>query len=76
MSFGVAGGGAGATATVPATSGETLSDETTRVTLPALAAGPGEVVELVVTTSGSGQNIVTVPVLLAKGQYEGLAAAG
>ena len=76
VSFGVSGGGAGATATVPATSGETLSDETTRVTLPALAAGPGEVVELVVTTSGSGQNIITVPVLLAKGQYEGLAAAG
>lgn len=75
VSFGVSGGSAGTAATVPATSGEAISDETTKVTIPALAAGPGEVVDLVVTTSGSGQNVITVPVLLAAGQYAGLAIA-
>lgn len=73
VSFGVSGGSAGATATVPASSGETISDETTRVTIPALEAGPGEVVDLVVTTSGSGQNVVTVPVLAARDHLAGFA---
>ncbi|HSO64805.1 MAG TPA: hypothetical protein VLQ78_06855 [Ornithinibacter sp.] len=75
VSFGVSGGSAGATATVPATSGATISDETTRVTIPGLAAAPGEVVDLVVTTSGSGQNVVTVPVLAARNHLEVFATA-
>ena len=75
VSFGVSGGSAGATATVPATSGDTISDETTRVVIPALAAAPGEVVDLVVTTSGSGQNVITVPVLAARDHLEVFATA-
>lgn len=71
VSFGVDGGSSSAaSAIVPATSGDTISDETTRLTIPALAAAPGEVVDLVVTTSGSGQNVVTVPVLAARDHLE------
>lgn len=75
VQFAVAGGAAGATATVPANSGDTISDPAAKVTIPAVEAAPGQVVDLVVTTPGSGQNVVTVPVLLAAGQYAGLAIA-
>ena len=74
VQFAVSGGGAGATFTVPPTTSKTISDAATKVSVPAVAAGPGQVAELVVTTSGSGQNIVTVPVLLASGHYASLAA--
>jgi hypothetical protein len=73
VAFSIEGQAAPTTHTVPAKSGETLSDDTASLTIPAVAAGPGEVTELVVTTSGSGQNVVTVPVLADRGFYEGLA---
>jgi hypothetical protein len=76
VAFAVAGGGARGTATVPASSGNTISDATTKVVIPAVAAGPGQVADLVVTTSGSGQNVVTVPVLLNSGPYASLTASG
>ena len=75
VSFAIEGQSSPTTHTVPAKSGETLSDDTSSLTIPAVPAGPGEVIELVVTTGGSGQNVVTVPVLADAGFYEGLAPA-
>ena len=73
VTFGVEGGAATATAAVPANSGDTLSDSTSGVTLDGMPAGPGEVVQLLVSTPEAGQNVVTVPVLAATGYYEDLA---
>ncbi|NHA66655.1 hypothetical protein [Phycicoccus flavus] len=55
-------GGRGASTTVPAYSGSSLS-ETTPVTLAAVPAAPGALVELSVTTAQAGRNVVEVPVL-------------
>ncbi len=73
VTFGVEGASATAKAAVPANSGDTLSDSTSSVTIDGMPAGPGEVVQLQVTTAEAGQNLVTVPVLAASGYYEGLA---
>ncbi|WP_377645049.1 hypothetical protein [Oryzobacter terrae] len=55
--------------TVPASSGAALSAPGSSVVLTAVPGGPGDVVDLTVTTPGSGQNVVTVPVLAPTGYY-------
>jgi hypothetical protein len=75
VTFAVEGAPATATAAVPASSGDTLSDATSRVEIANLPAAPGETVVLTVSTPEAGQNIVTVPVLPATGFYEDLATA-
>lgn len=72
VSFAVQGGGAAATATVPASSGDPLSDATSTLEVPGVPAPPGAMVELVVSTPQAGQNIVTVPVLAHTGYYASL----
>jgi hypothetical protein len=72
VSFAVQGGAPATTATVPAHSGDTLSDSTSTVEIPAVPAPPGAMVELVVSTPQAGQNIVTVPVLAPTGYYASL----
>ncbi len=64
------GGGTPATLTVPATSGATLSQGATSVVLTEVPGGPGEVVELTVTTPAAGANLVVVPVLAPTGYYQ------
>ena len=76
VAFAVEGQSTPTTTTVPAKSGETLSDSASSLTIPAVSAGPGEVIDLVVSTSASGQNVVTVPVLADAGFYADLAPAG
>jgi len=73
VSFGIQGGPtATGTTTVAAFSGDTISDDTEQVELPAVPAPPGAVVVLTVTTAEAGQNIVEVPVLLDNRFYTGL----
>ena len=67
VTFAVEGASANATATVPATSGNALSDPTSLVEIESLPAAPGDTISLVVSTQEAGQNIVTVPVLSANG---------
>ena len=67
VTFAVEGASATATAAVPATSGNALSDATSLVEIASLPAAPGDTVSLVVSTAEAGQNIVTVPVLAASG---------
>ena len=66
VSFSV-GGDSPANRTVPASSGAALSTPGSTVALTAVPGGPGDVVDLTVTTPGSGQNVVTVPVLAPTG---------
>jgi hypothetical protein len=68
VSFAV-GEGTPAKHTVPATSGDTLSQGASAVVLTGVPGGPGEVVELTVTTPGSGENVVVVPVVAPTGYY-------
>jgi hypothetical protein len=75
VAFAIEGQSTPTTTTVPAKSGETLSDDSTSLTIPSVSAGPGQVIELLVSTSASGQNVVTVPVLLDEGFYADLAPA-
>lgn len=63
------GGATPAKRTVPATSGDALSGTSSSVVLTDVPGGPGDVVQLSVVTPGSGQNIVTVPVLAPTGYY-------
>ena len=74
VTFAVEGAGATATAAVPANSGDTLSDDTSEVTIDGIPASPGDVVQLSVSTPEAGQNVVTVPVLGATGYYEDVTA--
>ncbi len=67
VTFAVEGGTSTATAAVPATSGDALSDDTSRVEIESLPAAPGDTISLVVSTDEAGQNVVTVPVLSATG---------
>ncbi len=77
VQFGIQGGSAASGSTaVPAYSGDTISDSTQQVEIPALAAKPGSVVDLTVTTREAGQNVVTVPVLLDNRFYSSLTGSG
>jgi hypothetical protein len=67
VTFAVEGASGTATAAVPATSGNALSDATSLVEIDSLPAAPGDTITLVVSTAQAGQNIVTVPVLAASG---------
>jgi hypothetical protein len=67
VTFAVEGGTSTATAAVPATSGNALSDETSRVEIEGLPAAPGDTISLVVSTEEAGQNVITVPVLSTAG---------
>ena len=64
------GGGTPAKRTVPASSGGSISEASSRVVLPGVPGAPGEAVELTVTTPRSGQNVVLVPVLAPTGYYQ------
>jgi hypothetical protein len=63
------GTGTAAKRTVPASSGGTLSEGSSSVLLSDVPGGPGEVVQLTVTTPASGANLVLVPVLAPTGYY-------
>ena len=75
VAFAIDGQSTPTTTTVPAKTGETLSDDTSSLTIPAVSAGPGDVIELIVSTRASGENFVTVPVLADAGFYATLAPA-
>jgi hypothetical protein len=62
-------GGPGSPVTVERGASLALGAETS-VALSSVPAAPGDVVQLQVATQGTGQNIVTVPVLPALGYYE------
>ena len=62
-------GGPGSPVTVERGSSLALGAESA-VALSSVPAAPGDVVQLQVATQGTGQNIVTVPVLPALGYYE------
>ncbi|WP_299444593.1 hypothetical protein [uncultured Phycicoccus sp.] len=64
---------AGGRTAVPAYSGAALSDATTAVGLGSVAAAPGEMTQLIVTTEEAGQNVVLVPVLPRDSYYSDLA---
>ncbi len=61
-------GGAGPQVKVPRRSSVTLG-EGESATLPKVTVSPGDVLQLQVITAATGQNVVTVPVLPAKGYY-------
>ncbi len=69
VSFSVEGASAPAEVTVPAGSGDALSE----VPIESIPGAPGDNVQLVVSTPEAGQNVVTVPVLAPVGYYEELA---
>jgi len=54
---------------VPAHGATTLSTGSAHVTLPAVSAAPGAIVQLQVHTADAGVNVVGVPVLLPTGLY-------
>jgi hypothetical protein len=64
------GEGAPARRTIPASSGTGLSEGGQAVVLTGVPAGPGELVQLTVTTPESGPNVVQVPVFAPTGYYE------
>lgn len=68
-------GGAGPEVTVPRRSSFNLG-EVDPATLPKVTVAPGDVLTLQVTTAGTGQNVLTVPVLPARGYYADDAPAG
>ena len=69
VSFSVEGASAPAQVTVPAGSGDALSE----VPIESIPGAPGDNVQLVVSTPEAGENVVTVPVLAPVGYYEELA---
>lgn len=60
--------------TIPASSGGGLSESGSAVVLTGVPAGPGELVQLTVTTPGSGANVVQVPVVAPTGYYSDFTA--
>ena len=73
VNFGIQGGEtASTTKIVRANSGETISDDSSQVTLDALSAPAGSMVMLTVTTREAGENVVEVPVLVDDDYYTGL----
>ena len=70
VTIGTAGGPAPAPISVEPGASLALGAETA-VPLASVPAAPGDVVPLQVSTPGTGQNVVTVPVLPALGYYEG-----
>lgn len=69
VTMGTEGGPMAAPVTVGRGSSLTLGAESA-VTLGSVPAAPGDVLQLQVSTPGTGQNILTVPVLPALGYYE------
>lgn len=63
-------GGTGGEVTVTRRSSVTIGEDEP-VTLSKVAAAPGDVLQLLVTTAGTGQNVITVPVLPSAAYYEG-----
>jgi hypothetical protein len=61
--------------TVPRHGSVSLGEDGESVTLSKVAAAPGEVLEVQVATSATGQNLLTAPVLPALGYYEGVTPA-
>ncbi|MFC7491151.1 MULTISPECIES: hypothetical protein [unclassified Knoellia] len=61
-------GATGAEVTVPRRSSLSLGEEP--VTLSSVAAAPGDVLQLQMATPGTGQNVLTVPVLPSAAYYE------
>jgi hypothetical protein len=73
VTFGLQGGpSATGSSTVPAYSGDTITDSTEQVQLPSVPAKPGAMAWLTVTTTEAGENVVQVPVLLDNRFYTGL----
>ncbi|QIM21961.1 hypothetical protein G7075_13845 [Phycicoccus sp. HDW14] len=65
----------GATTSVPAYSGTTLSTATTKLEVGNVPVAPGAMVQLTVTTREAGQNVVLVPVLAPDRYYSDLAVS-
>lgn len=61
--------------TVPRHGTVSFGEEGEAVSLSSVGAAPGEVLEVQVATSATGQNVVTVPVLPPLGYYEGVTPA-
>ncbi|KGN36666.1 hypothetical protein N803_03830 [Knoellia subterranea KCTC 19937] len=70
-----ADGGEGGQVTVDRHSSLALGDDTALV-LPKVGVAPGDVLQLQVTTAGTGVNVVQVPVLPATAYYESHKPAG
>jgi hypothetical protein len=75
VTFAVEGAPTPATVAIPASSGKTLSDAATGIEIPGIPVGPGETVQMTVTTAEAGANVVTVPVLPNRGYYKDLTAS-
>lgn len=61
--------------TVPRHGSLSLGGDGESVTLSSVAAAPGDVISIQVSTSATGQNVATVPVLPALGYYKDLTPA-
>jgi len=71
------GADASARAVIPAGTPTRLSgvEGTTPVTIPSIAAAPGDMVNIVVSTPDAGAPVVSVPVLLPTGYYSSITPA-
>lgn len=68
-------GGQPVEVTVPRHGSVSLGEDGESATLSTVPAAPGEVVTISVSTSGTGQNLLTTPVLPPVGYYEGVTPA-